>query len=191
MSTVKTTCSSILPISLGLFLLFMVSCTSTPVTETPLAWTPLPAQTGTPKPTTVESLPQTTSISESIFCLDGASFLEDLTLPDGSLIDPGVEIDKRWLVQNTGSCDWGSGYRLVHIGVDPFVGKEEIALYPASSGSDAVWRVVLVAPNSPGDYVSRWQAHNADGEPFGDEVYLLVIVPTPTRTPTVTLTATP
>jgi hypothetical protein len=109
-------------------------------------------------------------------CSDGARYLEDLTVPDGSLVAPGAEIDKRWSVQNSGTCEWGSDYRLVHVGGDGLAGPEETALYPAPAGATAVWQVLLQAPAEPGEYTSRWQARAPDGTLFGDEVFVVVIV---------------
>ena len=150
----------------------------------------MPEMTITPR-ATFTSAPQVVTSPQPIVCADGASFLDDLTYPDGSFIEPGMTLEKLWSVRNSGTCDWGPGYVLVHLGTDPFTGPSDMALYPARSGADAVWRVDLVAPSSPGDYISRWQAQNPDGERFGDEVYLLVVIPTPTKTPTITPTSTP
>jgi hypothetical protein len=111
-----------------------------------------------------------------IACADDARFIEDLTIPDGTHMDPGERIDKRWSVQNTGTCDWGPDYRLVRISGDALVGPDEIALYPARAGTDAVWQVVLDAPDFPGEYSSRWQAQAPDGTRFGDDVFVLIEV---------------
>src|SRR3972149_6412987 len=40
-------------------------------------------------------------------CQNNASFIEDLTIPDGTQVLPGEALDKRWSVSNSGSCDWG------------------------------------------------------------------------------------
>jgi hypothetical protein len=119
-------------------------------------------------------------------CFNDAVFIEDVTIPDFTLVEPGERLDKRWLVQNNGTCDWGPGYRLVHLGVDEFSGPSELALYPAASGSSAELRVELVAPEEPGEYLSRWQAYSDEDVPFGQEIYLLVLIPTPTPEPTAT-----
>ncbi len=150
---------------------------------TPLVWTPLPPSATPDLRTARTSMPSIPSATAILFCNDAAQFLEDLTVPDGTEVQPGESIDKRWSVKNVGGCDWGPGYELVHIGSDPFEGPDLLALYPAKSGANAVWRVELLAPQEPGNYVSRWQARNPEGVVFGDVVYLLVIVPTPTPIP--------
>ena len=44
-------------------------------------------------------------------CQDNLTFIEDLTVPDGTYVDPGVVLDKRWKVRNSGSCNWDEDYR--------------------------------------------------------------------------------
>jgi hypothetical protein len=116
--------------------------------------------------------------------VDGAEFLEDLSVPDGSEVPPGAQIDKRWSVENIGTCDWGQGYRLVRVSSDGLAGPDEIALYPARAGTRAIWQVVFTAPDSLGEVISEWQAQAPDGTRFGDEVFVyVVVVPLVTPTP--------
>lgn len=112
-------------------------------------------------------------------CQPDARFVQDLTVPDGMVVPPGAAIDKRWEVLNSGTCDWGPGYRLVRLGADPLEGPGEIALYPARAGAAAVWQVLLTAPSAPGEVISRWQARSPDGRLFGEEVYLMIVVSAP------------
>jgi hypothetical protein len=119
-------------------------------------------------------------------CQNGAAFLEDLSIPDGSLVGPGQTLVKRWAVQNVGTCDWGSGYQLARIGQDELAGPQAVPLFPAKAGASAVWEVELKAPLSQGDYLSRWQAEDPQGNPFGDEVFLLITVQSATDTPSPT-----
>ena len=79
--------------------------------------------------------------------MNDAEFVDDLTIPDRSDVEPGAELDKRWEVRNSGSCDWDNDYRLVRIGSDRFIGVDEIALIPARAGKNAVWKVVLTVPS--------------------------------------------
>lgn len=122
-------------------------------------------------------------------CVDGAEFLEDLTLPDGTEVLPGAALDKRWLILNRGSCAWGPEYRLVRLGESRIEGPRELALYPAVPGSQAVWQVAMMAPLEKGEYISRWQARAPDGTLFGDEVYVLIVVNPAPLTPTAIPTA--
>jgi hypothetical protein len=131
-------------------------------------------------------LPGATATIPADDCLNDAVFIEDVTIPDFSLVIPGEMLDKRWLVQNSGTCDWIAGYKLVRLGSDEFNGPTELALYPAVAGSSAELRVELTAPQEPGEYISRWQAYSDEGVPFGQEIFILVIIPTPTPAPTPT-----
>lgn len=109
-------------------------------------------------------------------CSDDASYIDDLSVPDGSQVSPGSPIDKRWRVANSGTCDWTSEYRLVPLQPNPLVGQSEEALYPAKAGSEAVLRVTFEAPMESGEYLGQWQAMNPEGQLFGDAVFLLVVV---------------
>lgn len=172
----------------SILILSMAGCRPDTVQTTLPAWTPFPQVV--PSPTVIieadGSIPQA-----ALLCINDARFLEDLTLPDGTAVKPGAVLDKRWSVQNSGDCNWGPGYHLVRIGEDPLEGVDELTLYPARAGSSAIWQVVLTAPVEPGDYLSRWQARNPEGQLFGDEVFLLISVVAPTPTPTLEPTPTP
>jgi len=148
---------------------------------------PATASSSVPQPIplpTVTSLFRPTPASS---CINGASFIEDLTVPDGTVFLPREAIDKRWSIRNSGTCDWGPDYRLVQVGSSDIQGPVDLALFPAQAGSTAVWQVALVAPAFPGEYLGRWQARAPDGALFGDEVFVLIFVeePEPTATPTV------
>jgi hypothetical protein len=168
------------------------SCASKPEMSRPLGETLQPLPTLTPNPT-FESPSGVQSVGFD--CENDARFLEDVTFPDGEIVTPGQTIDKRWSVQNLGSCDWGEGYRLIHLGQDDFPAPDALALYPARAGTNAVWQVELQAPLEVGQYVSQWQAQAPDGSTFGDIVYILISVeeatPTPTATPLISPTPTP
>ncbi|MFH2103859.1 MAG: NBR1-Ig-like domain-containing protein [Chloroflexota bacterium] len=109
-------------------------------------------------------------------CSDALSFVEDLTIPDGSQAAPGETLDKQWLVGNSGTCDWDSRYRLRLNGGDALGAPIEQALYPARAGSQAVIRIAFVAPATPGRYRSAWQAYDSRGFPFGDPIFIEIVV---------------
>lgn len=151
-------------------------------------WRPVAATTSASVALPLQSSPLPTAAS----CFNDAAFLEDLTLPDGSKVNPGEMLDKRWSVLNDGSCDWGPAYRLVRIGEDQLAGVAQQALYPARAGAQAIWQVYLMAPTEPGRYESRWQAMSPEGVLFGDPVFVVVVVPpSENAAPAATRIATP
>ncbi|MFP3854001.1 MAG: NBR1-Ig-like domain-containing protein [Anaerolineales bacterium] len=162
--------SKILPLFSMMILLILAACTRAE---------DQPASLPEERPTAVATQSQRPAVEEkaaSADCVDGARFLEDLTLPDGSQVAPGGTIDKRWSVENSGSCDWGVGYRLIPQEGNPLVRSRETALYPARAGATAIWRVTFQAPEEPGEYIGSWQAYTPKGQPFGDPVFVLIEV---------------
>jgi hypothetical protein len=109
-------------------------------------------------------------------CRDQLKFIADVTIPDGTVVAPESTLDKRWEVENSGSCNWNKQYRIRLIAGPELSAKKEQALYPARSGSSAVIRLVFKAPLEPGAYRSAWQAFDPGGEPFGDPFFIDIIV---------------
>jgi hypothetical protein len=112
-------------------------------------------------------------------CLNQLEFLDDLTIPDGTEVLPGEKITKRWLIKNTGSCNWNSSYSVQLIS-GLALGAEKIqGLYPARQSSKAILEISFSAPDNPGRYNSWWQAYDPDGNRFGDPFYIEISVVEP------------
>lgn len=111
--------------------------------------------------------------------MSNLTFVDDLTIPDGDFVTYGATIDKQWLVQNSGTCNWDDKYRLRHIGGGELGAPEEIMLYPAKSGAQAVIQINFTVPFTDGEYESAWQAFDSVGLAFGDPVYIRVNVVSP------------
>lgn len=116
-------------------------------------------------------------------CTNNLTFIDDLSIKDGTVFAPGAALDKRWKVENSGTCNWDRGYRMKLIAGSELGVPSEQALYPARGGSQAVIRLVFTAPDAPGSYRSAWQAYSPQGEPFGDPFYIDILVETSTATP--------
>ncbi len=112
-------------------------------------------------------------------CIPQLRYLEDLSIPDGSLVRPGERLDKRWAVENAGTCNWDAAYTLRLIAGPALEAPEEQPLYPARAGTQAVIRVLFTAPQEPGTYRSAWQAFAPSGEPFGDPIFIEIQVVAP------------
>jgi hypothetical protein len=168
---------SLLPI-----LLFAVACSpqSTPTPFRPPTAIP-PTQilpTTTPLPTLFAPTiaPTTTATPDAGLCTNVLTFLDDLTVEDGTVFAPGASIDKQWLVQNDGTCDWNATYKLKWVGGYTLGVTEEQPLFPARAGVQVTLRIVFTAPAEPGTYQSTWQALDPDGNLFGDTVYMEIVV---------------
>jgi hypothetical protein len=109
-------------------------------------------------------------------CDNNLTFVEDLTVPDNMFTTFGLALDKQWLVQNSGTCNWNSGYRLKYIGGAELGAPEEIALYPAKAGAQATIQILFTAPFTEGSYESAWQATDPNGTSFGDPIYIRIAV---------------
>ena len=109
-------------------------------------------------------------------CTNDLTFVQDLTIPDDTVVPPTGSIDKQWLVVNSGSCDWDSSYRLKLVGGDPLSTSVEQSLYPARAGTQAALRILFTAPQEVGVYQSVWQAFAPDGSAFGSTIFMQIVV---------------
>lgn len=170
-----------LSLTVSIFLiLWLAACgsvpggTSNPVAATPALASPTPlasaTQTALPSDTPMAALSTPT-----LDCTNELLFIFDLTIEDESIVAPGTLLDKQWLVQNSGSCNWDERYRLRLVNGEA-LGAEEQSLYPARSGSQVPLRIEFTAPAEAGTYVSEWQAYDPEGNPFGDSFYIKIVV---------------
>lgn len=138
-----------------------------------------PAPIPSPSPT---ALPEPLSPTITPVCISDLKYLEDLTIPDGTQVSPGQQLDKRWQVENSGTCNWDERYSIRLISGPNLSAAEIQPLYPARSGSQVIIRMRFTAPVEPGNYQSAWQAHDPKGQPFGEPVFIQIVVkPTTTQ----------
>ncbi|MBI5933810.1 MAG: peptidoglycan DD-metalloendopeptidase family protein [Chloroflexi bacterium] len=107
---------------------------------------------------------------------DKATFISDITLPDGTVVSPGQALTKTWRVKNTGTSTWGSGYQLVYLRGERMGMPLSINVPSASPGQQVNLSIGLVTPSSPGEYFSYWRLRNLDGTYFGPELWVKVKV---------------
>jgi hypothetical protein len=136
-----------------------ILATTTPI---PVLFTPVPTVTITPTLTGP--------------CTNNLEFLQDVTIPDNTIVSPGLPMDKQWLISNSGTCNWDSTYRLKLIGGDPLGASSEQILFPARAGTQTTLHIVFTSPEAAGTYESSWQAFSPDGNAFGDPIFMKLIV---------------
>jgi hypothetical protein len=110
------------------------------------------------------------------YCSNNLEFVADVTIPDGSIYLPGTELEKVWLVKNSGTCNWDNGYIFRLVSGDPMGAETMQGLYPARSGSEVEIKLDFTAPKVTGTYQTMWQAFTPYGEPFGEPIYMLIEV---------------
>jgi Ig-like domain from next to BRCA1 gene/Bacterial Ig domain len=145
-----------------------------------------PTNTSVSNPTaTVTLVPTTTA------CTDNATFVADLTVPDGTSFAPGASFDKSWRVLNSGTCAW-QNYALVYVSDTQMAAAATYPVPTTAAGGTADLTVPMTAPAASGSYTGTWRLRSAGGTFFGTllTVSLTVGSPTPTVTNTVAPTAT-
>jgi hypothetical protein len=129
-----------------------VAPTTTPV--------PTPTSTSTPEP-----LP---SATPTVDCANEATFVEDITIPDDTLLPPGGTFVKTWRLQNSGTCTWDSGYTLVCTDGDCMGGPASSPLADVvAPGETTDLSVELVAPAAQGNHAGNWGLADSGGQVFG------------------------
>lgn len=102
---------------------------------------------------------------------DGATFVADITVLDGTRMQPGYTFTKTWRIRNTGSSTWGEGYVLAATTTNSIAGPVTIPLPHTEPGDEADVSIELSAPGTVGFHRSTWQPRSADGAPFGDILF--------------------
>ena len=136
-----------------------------------------PASTATPLPTAV---PPTATPA----CVYAMRFVADVTIPDDTVIPPGVGFVKTWRILNSGTCAWPAGTNWVFAGGSQLGGPYAVPVPAANPGETADVSVYLIAPNTPGPYTGYWTVRLPDGTTLSRRAFVRIVVPAPTPTAT-------
>lgn len=101
-------------------------------------------------------------------CVNSAEFIEDVTIPDGTVIGPGEPFRKIWRLRNTGTCTWNRSYRVVSSGQFHMGGPQFSYLAgTVQPGETADIVMDLVSPVIYGSFESEYLLEDAEGNSFG------------------------
>jgi hypothetical protein len=110
-------------------------------------------------------------------CMPGASFVEDVNVPDGTEFAPGETFTKTWTILSDGCADLPEGTILVFDSGELLGGPEEGVEVPETPVDETLdVSVVLTAPEEPGTYEAWWQLEAHDGTRLGEKFYLKIVV---------------
>jgi inhibitor of cysteine peptidase len=106
-------------------------------------------------------------------CTNSVQYVDDLTIPDDTVLAPGESFVKSWRLRNNGTCPWLEGYKIIAIDDEPLPGETEVVLATAVAPGQAVdISVNLTAPDITGTYRSNWQMETATGVIFGVDGFI-------------------
>ena len=106
-------------------------------------------------------------------CVYSFDFVRDLNIPDDTVMPPGAEFTKRWLLRNNGICPWSAEFSVVFVGGDQMAAPDSIPLEEeVAVGRTVEVAVDMVAPEEFGTYRGNFQIAGADGEPFGIDGFI-------------------
>jgi hypothetical protein len=107
---------------------------------------------------------------------NNATFVQDITVADGSPFNPNQALTKIWQIKNTGSLTWGPGYHWVFDGGDKMGGPDAVDVPYVSPGQTWSPSVSLTAPTKPGTYQGYWRLQDLEGRRFGSQVWVQIRV---------------
>lgn len=155
---------------------------------------PTGTATSTPEaPTAVAQASESgTSISPTPSCYR-LKFLQDVTIPDDTLMTPAEVFTKTWQVQNSGTCPWRQGFQMILIGGDAMGGSPFTVASTVNPGSKIEISIKMVAPtNQTGIISGTWRMTDGNGNQFGDALTTVIVIGNGSPVPTnAAATATP
>jgi Ig-like domain from next to BRCA1 gene len=122
-----------------------------------------PSPTGVPA--TLAPPPTSTTQASATPTCDLAKFVNDVTIPDGTIMTPSQSFTKTWRLQNIGACSW-TGYSLVFDSGDAMGGAASSAIATTPSNGFIDVSINLAAPSAPAKYRGYWRLRNPSGGLF-------------------------
>jgi hypothetical protein len=122
------------------------------------------------------------------------SFVSDVTVPDGTQMNPGQKFTKVWQLQNIGTCAWTTDYKVVFdMGTSMKADLSQSLSHPAAPGATITIAIAMTAPEQAGSYKGDWLLSDPQGTRFGTDLsgkvpfwVQIVVGTTPTPSPSAT-----
>ena len=130
--------------------------------NTPTIPPPQPTNTVPVTQPTLAPISTNTPIVSPTAACDSALFVKDVTIPDGTQVEPGATFKKTWRLKNVGTCTW-SGYALVFDSGESMNGTPD-AIGTVGPGQEVDVSVSFTVPTSlNGTVRSYWRLRNTAG----------------------------
>jgi hypothetical protein len=105
-----------------------------------------------------------------------ARFVADLSVEDGTNVNPEQKFVKIWKMRNEGTTAWPESTHLIFVGGDKISNVESVLVPPIEPNAEVDVAVDMVAPSKPGRYVTYWRLTSPDGIRFGQRVWVDITV---------------
>lgn len=98
-----------------------------------------------------------------------ATFIADVTYPDGSVVSPGQSFTKTWRIKNAGTCTWNADYQIVFDSGEAMGGPafQQLTTIHIPPGETLDISIKLLAPATPGTYRGNWKLRAPNSDIFG------------------------
>lgn len=117
----------------------------------------------------IQPTSEPTDLPPAQTCTDKEKFIRDLTIPDGTRIEPGATFTKSWRFRNDGTCTWNPTYAVVSVSsfslLDPNLMTRSTSVAP---GETIDISMEMQAPLVDGVYEGFWKLRNDRGAPRGE-----------------------
>jgi len=145
--------------------------------------------TGTPLTPITGSATPTIAVTAPANCKVQAVLLEDVTIPDDTLLPAGEIFTKTWRFKNSGTCHW-TGYTINFLTGDRMNAPDSAPIPDTVAGSTVDISLELTAPTENGSYSGYFTLKDANRESIniGTEktFWLKIIVGDGEKSPTIT-----
>lgn len=157
--------------------------TSTPQSTPTMTLTPTPFTTPTVLLQPLLASPTQAFTGGGAVGCDNSVFVTDVTIQDGTQMAPGQAFTKTWRLQNAGTCPWTTAYKLTFVFGNAMGGSAAAVSRNVNPGESVDISVPMTAPTTPGQARGEWRMVNANGQPFGQTVWVIINVGGATGTP--------
>jgi hypothetical protein len=106
-----------------------------------------------------------------------SAFISDETLPDDTEVAPRQQMVKTWRVQNTGETTWDERYTLRFVAGNAMGSEISVPLPRCAPGEAVNISINQTMPGFSGTHYGKWQMHSPEGFPFGEMLWIQVVVP--------------
>jgi hypothetical protein len=148
----------------------------------------LPGCTGSGTPESVtetaETIPITGPVANPAECANSAAFVNDMTIPDGTIVKASEPFLKVWRLENTGTCPWAEMYTLVFVRGDQMSAPDSVPLRVTQPGETLDLAIDMIAPEIEGEYRADFELRDPAGNaiPVDNGTVLWVIITVETGT---------